>query len=259
MKRSRPEFGRMVALSAVVTVFAAACMEEPVQPAAPSRNSDTSAPAGTKTAPPAATDAYSWIVEALPSPTQLSQVLGRQVRNGTSAPLVGDGNDLRDTVTGSRIVSGNECIGVVSFFEEAAYRDAPIRAITYDNASTATFGLSVLASDDEAATLFARFRRTWQSCDGVSMVKVDGAYQYTHTLRDVVGSNDVVSAVDDLTSNSSTGVNVTSARAVGRSQKCIAEAEVRVEDGSPPPVSSATTSAVSLVEVMLENVRHSCR
>jgi hypothetical protein len=180
------------------------------------------------------------------------------VRAATTPAIVGDASELRDTVTGSRIKTGIECVGVVSMLEEKAYTIAPVRAVAYANASTATFGFAVFGSVDEASATFAASRRAWESCDGKSLVKNDQTYLYTYQISDVASTTDVVSAVDQLTTSSPTGVPVTSARAIGWAEKCVAESEVQAQDAAAPE-SSLRDQAAVLVEMTLEKLRTSCR
>ena len=56
---------------------------------------------------------------------------------------------------------------------------------------------------------------------GQTFVKADGVYTYEHRITTVDATADVVSAIDEVTSNSPTGVPVRSQRALGVAKDCI--------------------------------------
>lgn len=234
-----------------------ACATNTGNPSTEDGRSASSMP-GSTTSSQATIDKFSWMATSLPSSSQLSQALGRQVRAATTPPIVGDESELRDTLSGSRIARGLECVGVVSMLEKRAYDIAPVRAVAYANASSATFGFAVFGSIDEASATFAAAARAWESCKGESLVKDDQTYRYTYRISDVVRTADVVSAVDHLTTDSPTGVPVTSARAIGWAERCVAESEVQAQDAAAPE-SSLRDQAAALVEITLEKLRISCR
>lgn len=160
---------------------------------------------------------------------------------------------LRDTVTGSQLTEG-QCLGVVSPLEEKIFGSAAVRAVTFATESPITVGAVALASNDDARQLFDTFAEQWRACEGVTLVKADRISTYEHRLTEVDATTDVLSALDDSTSNSPTGVPVRSQRAIGIAEDCIVEASISIADplGAPLP---PTTAAVDLVNAMLVKVR----
>ncbi|MGV9797808.1 sensor domain-containing protein [Mycobacterium sp. NPDC003449] len=254
MAPDRPPVPSILAVLVATSVLAAGCAQDTGGTATPANGAEAPIEAGVsdKQTPPTATgtaDEYAWMSSVMPSAGELSTALGHETGAGSSRPFVGDSSDLRDTFTGSRAIVEDQCIGIVSPFEKQAYGSAPVRAVTYDSGSTSNFGVVALATTSDAESLFATFQKRWRECDGITLTKADSTYTYTHQITDVAETDNVISAVDTVTSNSPTGVPVRTARALGLADDCIVETEVTLTD-SLSPDTRPHDAAVALVRLM---------
>lgn len=225
---------------------------------APRLEGTVARPDDVKSQPPSSSLApvvkHAWLSSVLPSATELSSAVGYQVR-AYGSPTLGDATRLRDTTAGSQSVTEGQCLGVVSPFEGRVYGGAPVTAVTYATESTITFGAVALATGNDARRLFETFLAQWQRCLGTKIVSSDGAYTTEAEIIDVDAVDDVVAAVELVTSNSPTGILVRSERALGVAGDCIVEAEVPVTDPESTAPSQEKNAAVAVVEAMLAKVR----
>lgn len=203
------------------------------------------------TAPPSS-DQFGWLTSVLPTSDELSRALGYPV-TVREYPPVGDITDLRDTLAGSREVTERQCVGVISSLGQDAYGTADVRAVTYGTESTATFGVVAFASQDVAHMLFTTFAKQWQQCDGTTVVNTYGGYTFEHQITKVQTADNILSAVDVISSDSGS-VPVPTERALGATDDCIVEVEVPVDDLSKWSAGD-DSAAVALVKSMLERVR----
>jgi len=196
---------------------------------------------------------YAWLNSVMPTSEELSKAAGYQVTID-EPPTVHGGDFLRDTIVGSRDVTNIECLGVVSPFEQRAYQDAPVVAITYATEAAVTFGAAALSTDADARQLFDSFVAQWQQCLGKTLVKIDGVGTFENKITAAVAGHDVISAVVDLTSDSPTGVPVRVERAIGVAKDCIVEADVGITEPPSGPPGPGTNGAADLVQSMLAKV-----
>ncbi|MCV7282841.1 sensor domain-containing protein [Mycolicibacterium flavescens] len=196
-------------------------------------------------------DSYSWLTTVLPSNEELTTAAGYPVRMD-GPPSVS--SRLRDTVTGSQLTEG-QCLGVVSPLEAQVFASAPVRAVTFATESTITIGAVALASDDDARGLFDAFADQWRACEGATLVKADRITTYEHRLTELDAASSVVSAIDEVTSDSRTAVPVRVQRALGVAKDCIVEASVPITNPTPHEPAVAANAAVDLVNAMLVKVR----
>ncbi|WP_156670852.1 sensor domain-containing protein [Mycobacterium sp. E136] len=201
------------------------------------------------TAPP---NEYAWLTTVLPSDQELTTAAGYQIRMG-EPPSVG--SRLRNTLAGSREMTERQCLGVISSFEEEVYGAAPVRAVTYATESKVTFGAAAFDSSDEARKLFDTFADEWLGCSGRTVVRDEGAYTSGYRITEVEMTADVLSSVDELTSDSPTGVRVAVQRALGVAKDCIVEATVPITEPSPNEAPVSTGSATDLVKAMLARIQ----
>lgn len=152
------------------------------------------------------TNSYAWLTTVLPNDRELTDAAGFQVRVD-EPPSVGI--RLRNTVAGSRELTEKQCLGVISPFEQQVYGAAPLRAVTYATESSVTFGAAAVDSPEDARELIDAFAGQWRECEGKALVKDDGAYTYEHRITQVDTTADVVSAIDEVTSDAPTGSRFT--------------------------------------------------
>ncbi|KUI44116.1 hypothetical protein AU197_02415 [Mycobacterium sp. IS-1590] len=238
--------GVLAVVSASLIAGCGDAVEPTIQPG--TDRATTATPA--TTTPPA--NRYAWLTAVLPSDQELTRAAGYQVRMG-EPPSVS--SRLRNTVAGSREMTETQCLGVVSPFEEQVYGTTPVRAVTYAAESKVTFGAAAFDSPDEARKVFNTFADRWLGCDGKTVVKDQVAYTLEHRITKVELTADVLSSVDELTSNSPTGVPVRNQRAVGVAKDCIVEATVPIIEPSPDGTPDSAGSATDLVMAMLARIR----
>jgi len=208
----------------------------------------TAAP-GQRSATTSAPDEAAWIASVLPDATELSRLRGSQTDE--ISPLIGDADDLRDTIIGSQVTE-SQCVGVVSPLESQTFDAAPVREVAYATLPDATFGVLALPSADDARSLFETFVNEWRQCDGTTVIKSDGADTYENTISDVNATDRVLSAVTVM-STQSTGMRRRTERALGVAEDCIVEVEMPVAPSSAR-APGTRSPAVELAELMLTKV-----
>jgi hypothetical protein len=187
----------------------------------------------------------------LPDATELTGVVGYQITSDGIPPLVGNKDDLRDTVAGAAVVTEMECLGVAYPLLKQAFADAPVQAVSYSTQSTITYGAIALTSAKDARTSFDGFVNQWQECGGETVVNASGTVTFSHEITDVNASDRVISAVVNVSSPG--GERVRNERALGVAKDCIVDVEVPSDD--PSQGARGTESvAVQLVNLMLAKI-----
>ena len=110
------------------------------------------------------------------------------------------------------------------------------------------------ATEADAARMFSTFATRWRACDNITVnVHVTPTSALQWRVTDVRQSGDILSSVV-LSGESGDPSAFPTEHAVGLSGDCIADVDVAVTDVVPAR-RVATTRAVDLVRVMVENIR----
>lgn len=214
----------------------------------PSAHSSTAAQTSVPGSQPE--DSFSWLSSVLPTDPELSEALGYPVTTD-GPPRVRTDVKFRNTFVGSGDIAARECIGVVSALEQEAYRSVPAVAVSFATEAAATYSVVAFDSVDSAVTVFQTFSKKWKACDGRTVEKSGGGAVMRYSITDVRSTQNVVSALNTVTSNE--GSPIITGRALGVAQDCIVEVELVYDD--PTSRSLAEDRAIVLVEAMLSRVR----
>jgi len=200
--------------------------------------------------------------QVLPTPDQVAQAVGN--------PLVPVGPEITGSITllPNGIRDANDatpidCLGAATPLMRAVYGQGEVHDVALRDFSGYGEGLTVssvhtgvvrFTSDADAARMFSTFVTRWRACDDITVnvhITPTSALQWRVTgVRQVGG---ILSAVV-LSGDTGEQSAFPTEHAVGLSGDCIVDVDVAVTDVVPAR-RVATTRAVDLARLMLENIR----
>ncbi len=135
--------------------------------------------------------------QALPTPSELSQALGTQMRQD-AAVRVGGGDILKTSVN----ARPQTCVGVAHSGERQTYKDAQLSAtaqgswITSGNGDQISVLITVVefGSPADAHVWFSNVSSGWQRCQGITVTERTEAFTFTDSVDRVKQSDDLLSA-----------------------------------------------------------------
>ena len=200
--------------------------------------------------------------DALPTPDQVAQAVGD--------PLVPAGPEITGSIAllPNGIQDANDatpidCLGTATPLMQAVYGQGQVLDVALQDFSGYGEGLTVssahtgvvrFATEADAARMFSTFATRWRACDNITVnVHVTPTSALQWRVTDVRQSGDILSSVV-LSGETGDQSAFPTEHAVGLTGDCIVDVDVAVTDAVPAR-RIATTRAVDLVRVMVENIR----
>ncbi len=200
--------------------------------------------------------------QVLPSPDQVAEAVGNPL-DPTGPEAVGAISLLPNGIRDGKDVEPPDCLGAATPLMRVVYEKGDVQQVALRDYARYGEGLTVssvhtgvvrFSSDAEAARTFAAFADRWRTCDGaVVRVHITATSDLEWKVTDVRSDGAVLSDVV-LTGESGDQPAFPTEHALGLAGACIVEADVAVTDMLPGR-RVATTRAVDLVRLMMDNVR----
>jgi len=202
--------------------------------------------------------------QVLPTADQVAEAVGNPLDpsgpeiTGSIALLPNGIRDARDAVP-------IDCLGAATPLMRVVYEQGDVRDVALRDFSSFGDGLTVssahtgvvrFASDADATRMFSAFVTRWRSCDDITVkVNITPTSALEWRVTDVREEGGILSSVV-LSGDTGDEPAFPTEHAVGLSGDCIVDVDVAVT-AVQPSRRVATTRAVDLVRLMLENIRAS--
>ena len=182
----------------------------------------------------------------------------------TGQPVVGSIDVLPNGIRGDDAVDPIECLGAITPLMRWVYEKGDVRGVAWQDfarfgegqtVSSADTGVVRFSSDAEASRMFSQFVTRWRSCEGGRIGINTGGGDLGLSVTNVTVAGPILSATI-LSGETATDPGFPTEHAVGLSADCIVDVDVAVT--APDPAKRiATTRAIDLVQVMLDNLNGS--
>lgn len=200
--------------------------------------------------------------QVLPTPDQVAEAVGNPL-DPSGPELTGSIALLPNGIRSNDDATPIDCLGAATPLMRVVYEQGNVRDVALRDFSRYGEGLTVsgvhtgvvrFASDADAARMFSTFMTRWRACDNVTVdVHVTPRSTLQWRVTDVRSVGGVLSAVV-LSGETGDQPAFPTEHAVGLSGDCIVDVDVAVTDVVPDR-RVASSRAVDLVQVMLENIR----
>ena len=201
--------------------------------------------------------------QALPTAEQVRDAVGNRL-DPTGQPVLGSIDVLPNGIRGDDAVDPIECLGAITPLMRWVYEKGDVRGVAWQDfarfgegqtVSSADTGVVRFASDAEATRMFSQFVTRWRSCEGGRVGINTGGGDLGSSVTNVTVAGSILSATI-LSGETDTDPGFPTEHAVGLSADCIVDVDVAVT--APDPAKRiATTRAIDLVQVMLDNLNGS--
>ena len=200
--------------------------------------------------------------QVLPTSDQVAEAVGNPLAP-TGPEITGSIALLPNGIRDANDVTPIDCLGAATplmraVYEQGEVRDVALRDFTgYGKGltvSSAHTGVVRFDSDADAARMFSTFMTRWRACDNIAVnVHITPTSALQWKVTDVHQVGGILSTVI-LSGETGDQPAFPTEHAVGLTGDCIVDVDVAVTDAVPAR-RVATTRAVDLVRVMLENIR----
>jgi hypothetical protein len=161
------------------------------------------------------------------------------------------------------------CLGVTAMLQKSVYEPAEVKDVAseswWNNGDPAQVisvlqGVVTLPTAAQAETLFAKFSKQWQQCNGATSTEQSGPISTTNSVSDVRITDTVVAATNTATSvlpNMPALQPTPQARAIGVRLNCLVEVQVVFfgdRRPSDPGSANLNTSAIDIAHAMMDTV-----